>query len=133
MITAPLVRPRPTLDAWEWQEQGLCRGMDSERFFTEDRDHGQQRRASRNPRGQGAVRPVPCRAGLPRARAGRPETYGIWGGATASERLQMLAAARAEPPDHRTRPARTTAAGGTTPMRPARGGGRHGVRGQCTG
>lgn len=91
MIAAPLVRPRPTLDAWQWQEDGLCRGMDSERFFTEDRDHGQQRRASRTREAKELCGRCPvAQACLDHALA-VPETYGIWGGATASERLQMLA------------------------------------------
>ena len=37
--------PRPTGDAWEWQIQAACRGMDSSHFFHPWGERGPERHA----------------------------------------------------------------------------------------
>jgi WhiB family redox-sensing transcriptional regulator len=71
--------PRPTYSSYEWQEQGRCRTKAVEQFFADDRELDQRERREQTE----AARMV-C-AGCP-----VPETFGIWGGTTPTERAQML-------------------------------------------
>lgn len=82
--------PPARLEAYSWQEAGHCRGMDSEKFFTDDRDQTQKRRVSRTRDAKELCSGCPViRECLEHALA-VPENYGIWGGTTAAERQRML-------------------------------------------
>ncbi|MDQ2758669.1 MAG: WhiB family transcriptional regulator [Actinomycetota bacterium] len=82
--------PAPALRSYAWQQDGLCRGMSSERFFTEDQEQGQQRRSSRTREAKQLCSQCPVvQLCLTHALA-IPETYGIWGGTTAAERTHLV-------------------------------------------
>lgn len=40
--------PGPNADIWNWQLQGLCRGMDSSMFFHPDGERGRARTHANN-------------------------------------------------------------------------------------
>src|ERR1700758_4333094 len=81
--------PGPNADIWEWQLQGLCRGVDSSVFFHPDGERGRAR-LQRERRGKGVCRPWPGPA-QSRAHAREVgEPYGIWGGLSEPERELLL-------------------------------------------
>ena len=77
--------PAPTVEKWEWQMKGSCRGVDSELFFHPEGERG-PRRARREASAKAVCATCPvlqlCRA---HALASR-EPYGIWGGLSEGER-----------------------------------------------
>ncbi len=77
--------PGPTVEKWEWQMKGSCRGVDSELFFHPEGERG-PRRARREAAAKAVCASCPvlalCRS---HALASR-EPYGIWGGLSESER-----------------------------------------------
>lgn len=81
--------PAPALRSYDWQQQGLCRGLSSESFFTEDREQGQQRRSSRTREAKEMCARCPVLALCLTHALAVPETYGIWGGTTAAERTHL--------------------------------------------
>jgi WhiB family redox-sensing transcriptional regulator len=81
--------PGRTAELWEWRVHGVCRGMDSARFFYP----GGERNSHRERREEAAKKicahcPVltDCRAHALQVQ----EPYGIWGGLTEHERLAIL-------------------------------------------
>ena len=50
----PQQLPGPNADIWDWQMQGLCRGVDSAMFFHPDGERGRAR-AQREMRAHGAA------------------------------------------------------------------------------
>jgi WhiB family redox-sensing transcriptional regulator len=82
--------PRPVYSSYEWQEQGLCRGKDVEQFFVDDPEMGQVQRREQTEAAKAVCSACPvARACLQHAMT-VPETFGIWGGTTASERSRLL-------------------------------------------
>ncbi|WP_404388471.1 WhiB family transcriptional regulator [Humibacillus xanthopallidus] len=82
--------PRPVYSSYEWQEQGLCRGKDVEQFFIDDPEMGQVQRREQTEAAKAVCSDCPvARACLDHAMR-VPETFGIWGGTTASERSRLL-------------------------------------------
>jgi WhiB family redox-sensing transcriptional regulator len=79
--------PEPTVDNWEWQHRGRCVGVPSEVFFPED--GGRQQRRSREAQAKRVCHGCPvlmvCRQHALRT----PETYGVWGALSASERARI--------------------------------------------
>lgn len=82
--------PKPLYDVYEWQDKALCRRVDAERFFNDETG----RRADQRRREAAAKRvcrhcPVveDCLA-----HAIQTEAHGVWGGLTASERMELRAA-----------------------------------------
>lgn len=77
--------PGPNADIWNWQLQGLCRGMDSSMFFHPDGERGRAR-TQREQRAKEMCRRCPvieaCRSHA--LEVGEP--YGVWGGLSESER-----------------------------------------------
>ncbi|UZJ24935.1 WhiB family transcriptional regulator [Rhodococcus antarcticus] len=77
--------PGPNADIWDWQMQGLCRGVDSSFFFHPDGERGPAR-AQRESRAKAMCARCPvleqCRAHALAVQ----EPYGIWGGMSESER-----------------------------------------------
>ena len=74
----PQQLPGPNADIWDWQMQGLCRGVDSSMFFHPDDERGRAR-AQREMRAKEMCRQCPVVShprhptGSPSA-AGRPRT-----------------------------------------------------------
>lgn len=81
--------PGPNADIWNWQLQGLCRGMDSSMFFHPDGERGRAR-TQREQRAKEMCRRCPvieaCRSHA--LEVGEP--YGVWGGLSESERDLLL-------------------------------------------
>lgn len=82
--------PRPRADLWDWQLLGACRSSDSDLFFHPENERGQARE-----RRESAAKTVcgHCPV-LERCRdhaLSVGETYGVWGGMSEAERLQILA------------------------------------------
>ncbi len=81
--------PGPNADIWNWQLQGLCRGVDSSMFFHPDGERGRAR-MQREQRAKDMCRRCPvieeCRSHA--MDVGEP--YGVWGGLSESERDLLL-------------------------------------------
>jgi WhiB family redox-sensing transcriptional regulator len=80
--------PVPTLDLWEWQEQGACQEADSRLFFHPEAERGPARRKRASAALAFCARcPVmrECREHGLKVR----EPYGIWGGLTEEDRTLM--------------------------------------------
>lgn len=84
--------PRPLLDVWEWQFQGLCRTRGPEMFFHPEGERGSARR-KREAFAAALCRECPvlqqCREHALAAR----EPYGVWGGMTEEERAAITGTA----------------------------------------
>lgn len=74
---------------WAWQEKAACRGVDTEKFFLE------RGARSRNKRKQEEEAVRICRSCPVLVECRRwalevPEYYGVWGGLTADQRMQLM-------------------------------------------
>ena len=85
----PQQLPGPNADIWDWQMQGLCRGVDSSMFFHPDGERGRAR-AQREMRAKEMCRSCPVIAQCRSHALAVGEPYGIWGGVSESERLSAL-------------------------------------------
>ena len=63
--------PRPILDNYAWQQQGLCRGRDVEQFFIDDPEMGPAGAQRPDRGGEGSVRGLPGGGPVPAARPQR--------------------------------------------------------------
>jgi WhiB family redox-sensing transcriptional regulator len=93
----PIERPAAVSESWEWQLNGSCRGTDGELFF---HPYGEREpsRSRRERAAQAICASCPvlleCRSYSLAAR----EPYGVWGGLTETDRVDILAGnERAEP------------------------------------
>ena len=81
--------PQPVAEAWSWQLDAACRGIDSKVFFSPDAERG-TRRTARERVAKAVCRSCPvmasCREHALRAR----EPFGVWGGMTPDERRAAL-------------------------------------------
>jgi WhiB family redox-sensing transcriptional regulator len=83
-------RPAPVSSEWEWQLDGACREGDGELFF---HPYGEREpsRSRRERAAQAICAECPvlleCRAYALAAR----EAYGVWGGLTETDRVEILA------------------------------------------
>lgn len=85
--------PKPVASNWEWQYEGACRSLPTEMFFHPDGERGPRRKARENAaKAVCATCPViaACRAHALAAQ----EPYGIWGGLTEEERLDIISKAQ---------------------------------------
>jgi WhiB family redox-sensing transcriptional regulator len=82
--------PGPTADVWEWQREGACRGRDSAQFFHPDGERGSSR-LRRELAAKAVCRTCPVRAECAAHSLSTREPYGVWGGFTETERLELLA------------------------------------------
>jgi WhiB family redox-sensing transcriptional regulator len=82
--------PQPVAESWDWQLEGLCRGMDSASFFHTPNERGLAR-DRREAAAKAICRRCPvmekCRSHALEVQ----ETFGIWGGLGESELRAMLA------------------------------------------
>ncbi len=81
--------PGPALDQWEWQQHGSCRAQDTELFFHPEGERGPSR-SGREAAAKAVCAQCPvmrlCRAHALRVR----EPYGVWGGLSEQDRLEIL-------------------------------------------
>ena len=85
----PQQLPGPNADIWDWQMQGLCRGVDSSMFFHPDGERNPSRARRTAAAKEVCSRcPVmqPCREFALRTR----EPFGVWGGLAEAERRAIL-------------------------------------------
>src|SRR5579875_2366469 len=81
--------PGPNADIWEWQLQGVCRGVDSSVFFHPDGERGRARmQRARRAKELCRRRPVIRQRRSHALDGGEP--YGIWGGLSETERDLLL-------------------------------------------
>ena len=83
--------PGPTVDKWEWQLLGACRGEDSELFFHPEGERG-PRRAARETAAKQVCGRCPVVAECLAHSLATHESYGVWGGLSEAEREAVLVA-----------------------------------------
>lgn len=81
--------PGPNADVWDWQREGLCRGMDSASFFHPDGERGPAR-ARREANAKAICHACPVLALCREHALAAHEPYGIWGGLSESERENLI-------------------------------------------
>ena len=81
--------PKPVMDNWIWQEQGLCRQVDTEAFFHEPHERGESRR-TRNKQAIAICKSCPVIVECLEHALSVPEIYGIWGGKSEEEREELV-------------------------------------------
>ncbi len=85
--------PVPVAEVWDWQLRAACRNLESGLFFHPERERGPSR-AQRESRAKAVCRTCPvlaqCRAHALAAR----EQFGVWGGLSAAERVEIAGGAR---------------------------------------
>ena len=86
--TAVDVVVAPTLEAWEWQLRGRCRGMPTEIFFTAEQDKG-RRRLDHEKRAKRICQTCPVLNQCRQYAVAAAEPYGIWGATTPQERRDL--------------------------------------------
>lgn len=85
--------PRPLIDAYEWQDRGLCRKLPVNMFFDLEDSRGRRRDAS-----EAAAKRVCGRCPVVTqclSHAMACEDSGVWGGLTARERQALRVVATA--------------------------------------
>nr|WP_182346145.1 WhiB family transcriptional regulator [Tomitella gaofuii] len=88
-MSRPHAIPCPLVDDWDWQQQGLCRGVDSSVFFHPDGERGHARTA-REERAKQLCAQCPVLISCREHALALAEPYGIWGGLSESERLSII-------------------------------------------
>ena len=81
--------PQPIAEQWEWQYEGACRSMDSERFFHPDGERGPRRRNRENA-AKAVCASCPVIAACRAHALSVQEPYGIWGGLSEDDRAAIL-------------------------------------------
>lgn len=81
--------PRPVTDAYEWQQQAACRGLDSSVFFHPSGERGASR-TRRAERAKEICAGCPVLAQCRKHALASHEPYGVWGGLTEEERDRMI-------------------------------------------
>lgn len=84
---------KPVNSFWSWQEEGLCRGMDSGEFFLEFN----ARRATKQKaidKAKAICKFCPVIANCLQHALSTPEAYGVWGGRSEEEREALLHAGK---------------------------------------
>lgn len=92
--------PGPVAERWSWQRLGACRGRGTAQFFHPDGERGASR-ARREEAAKLVCRGCPVRAECAAHALTVREPYGVWGGFTEAERLELLAAGRDDLVDRR--------------------------------
>jgi WhiB family redox-sensing transcriptional regulator len=81
--------PGPALDQWDWQQHGACRAKDTELFFHPEGERGPSR-SGREAAAKAVCAQCPvlasCREHALRVR----EPYGVWGGLSEQDRMEIL-------------------------------------------
>lgn len=74
----------------EWQHRGLCRAIDSEIFFPPAQFEHKPEREAREAKAKAICAACPVRVECLTWALSVREPHGVWGGASESERKQML-------------------------------------------
>ncbi len=81
--------PQPIAEQWEWQYEGSCRSMDSEKFFHPDGERGPRRRNRENV-AKAVCGSCPVLDACRKHALAVQEPYGIWGGLSEDDRSAIL-------------------------------------------
>lgn len=81
--------PLPSTGLWNWQLDGLCRGMDSSVFFHPEGERGRAR-IERENKAKLTCQSCPVIEQCREHALNIAEPYGVWGGLTESERVSIL-------------------------------------------
>jgi len=84
--TMPL-DPRP--NQWDWQQRGLCREVDSEVFFYEDQERGDNK-ADRIAKARAICNACPVTKECFDFSIRTSQSHGMWGGLTEDERREYI-------------------------------------------
>ena len=84
--------PKPVIDNWQWQFEGACRSLPTEMFFHPEGERGPRRRARENA-AKAVCATCPVLAACRAHALASQEPYGIWGGLTEDERLEIISRA----------------------------------------
>src|SRR3954463_6384102 len=82
--------PRPTYSSYAWQEQGRCRTKAVEQFFADDLELDQRERREQTEAARQVCGTCPVQQQCLDHALRVPETFGIWGGTTPTQRAQLL-------------------------------------------
>lgn len=85
-MSKPVLLPEPMAATWEWQLDGLCRGMDSAVFFHPEGERG-HKRSAREEQAKRVCEKCPVMQQCREYAVSAGEPYGVWGGLSAPERL----------------------------------------------
>ena len=88
-MSRPHALPGALAEDWDWQQHGLCRGVDSSVFFHPDGERGHAR-AARERRAKELCARCPVLMQCRSHALALAEPYGIWGGLSESERVFIL-------------------------------------------
>lgn len=89
MTHTPTFPLNPLADAWVWQIQAACRGMDTTAFFHPTRERGKTR-ARRIAAAKRICQQCPVIDECLRHALRVREAYGVWGGRSEEERARLL-------------------------------------------
>lgn len=81
--------PALSADAWDWQLEGACRGVDSAVFFPPDNERGTTR-STRERQAKQICAGCPVLQRCRQHALSVHEAYGVWGGLTETDRLSLL-------------------------------------------
>ncbi len=81
--------PGPIADLWEWQHRGACRDLDNALFFHPEGERGPRRR-QRDAAAVAICKTCPVLRPFREHALRTREPYGVWGGLTEDDRLQIL-------------------------------------------
>ena len=81
--------PKPVAASWEWQQQGACRSLPTEMFFHPENERGPRRKA-REMAAKAVCNTCPVIAECRAHALAVQEPYGIWGGLSEEERLEII-------------------------------------------
>ena len=87
-MPVPAALPKPIMDNWKWQEEGLCRFESPDLFFYDDNERGETRSA-RDALAISICNKCPVVNTCLEHAITVPERHGIWGGKTQNE-LEIL-------------------------------------------
>jgi WhiB family transcriptional regulator, redox-sensing transcriptional regulator len=80
---------KPVYDKWEWQYDGACRDTDPEQFFLEPNMRGLNKR-NREVAAIKICNTCPVKQACLDHALSVPEIFGVWGGMTEEDRLEIL-------------------------------------------
>ncbi len=81
--------PLPLVSEWEWQEKAACRDLPTEMFFHPDGERG-PRRKNRINAAKAVCSACPVIQACRKQALNLAEPYGIWGGLSEEDRLNIL-------------------------------------------